>query len=108
MKDILNEKDIKKLVEAIEKVKDIEAAVVLTTGSFAAIGKTIDLMAVFAGGLQQLLDSGVFTKREVDMIVECLDFSKDKDKDKKEIIKRFMDAIGVTKEEIEEALNEEK
>ena len=101
----LTKEDIENLTNALNVPKELTAGLVITNSSFAAVGKRLDLASIIGAAMQELLNNKVLDKELVETIVECLRYEDD---DKKELIKKFMKACEISKEEVEEAINEEE
>lgn len=105
MSKILEKEEIENLTKAITTPKELNAAIVITNGSFAAVGSRLNLASLLGAAMQELISNKVLDKDLVDTIFECIHYD---DEDKKELIKKFMDACEISKEEIKEVIDEEK
>ena len=110
----LKEKEIKALTETITEVKDdIDCAFIVTNHSFSCVGNKEDVLVAIAAGLQKLLYDGDIEKKDIEWIFNSIEYDK-KEMEKqlsstrKELVKKFMEAVGLSADEVEEVLNEEK
>ena len=113
MAKYLGKDEIEKLKSAITDAKNVEAGVVITNTSFAVIGSTMNLFALIAASIQQLIDDGIFDEEMIEVMFKNMSYKKDKDDQIKELANKLKEAIkGINDEKItnaiKEALNEEE
>ena len=102
------------MCKLITDAGDINSAIVITNKSFGALGSTIDLMALLAGGIDSLIEEKAISMSDLELIVDTIKEHRETkkvkesiDDHKKDLIKMFMSALNIDKKEVEEVLNEE-